>query len=231
MASSSNTNHLEILRLVRRLGLELEDVRNGWGAPRGRRLPRRRRHPYGLVVATKPVRREIDRFWQEIAELAAPLDPADPVAAGERLDARSVADFLDDIELEETARFFVEQQAVVGEYTVEPTDLSLLFFAALEKLYEDVPESGIEAFRIRGGNDRLPQRLAMSLRSDVILGSAVTAVDRSSHGVTVAVAIRGSTPTTAYWQRRSRRFALSRSSRRFPTSLAPRSPVSSTELL
>ena len=181
-----DTNHLEILRLVRRLGLELEDVRNGWGDREDAVYRDGRRHPYGLV-ATKPVRREIDRFWQEIAELAAPLDPADPVAAGERLDARSVADFLDDIELEETARFFVEQQAVIGEYTVEPTDLSLLFFAALEKLYEDVPESGIEAFRIRGGNDRLPQRLAMSLRSDVILGSAVTAVDRSSHGVTVAV--------------------------------------------
>ena len=181
-----DTNHLEILRLVRRLGLELEDVRNGWGDREDAVYRDGRRYPYGLV-ATKPVRREIDRFWQEIAELAAPLDPADPVAAGERLDARSVADFLDDIELEEMARFFVEQQALVGEYTVEPTDLSLLFFAALEKLYEDVPESGIEAFRIRGGNDRLPQRLAMSLRSDVILGSAVTAVDRSSHGVTVAV--------------------------------------------
>ena len=69
------------------------------------------------------------------------------------------------------------------EYGVEPSELSLLFHLQLYAATRDLPDSGIERYRIRGGNDLLPTALARGL--DVRLGTPVTRIERRRAGVRV----------------------------------------------
>ena len=177
-------NHRVLLGYVRRLGLDLEDLRgvgenlDGVFYARGERLP-------DGEVLTPDVQAEMDRFRAEVERLAAPLDPVDPPAgAGARLDERSVADLLDELEVEREARDLLERR-LRDEYTVEPERLSLLFHAAITKLYERAPESGREAFRIDGGNDQLLTALIEELDAKVDLDAPVDRIEQRRDGVRV----------------------------------------------
>src|SRR4029077_16642845 len=71
------------------------------------------------------------------------------------------------------------------DFTVEPDRLSALFDAQTYKLTENLSDSGTEAFRIRGGNDRLPRAFAHTLRGSINLRSPVTRVTALSDRVRV----------------------------------------------
>jgi monoamine oxidase len=87
---------------------------------------------------------------------------------------------MDELRITGLPRFVAERDAR-DEYGVDPADLSLLFHVQLYAISRDLPESGVERYRIRGGNDLLPRRLARDL--DVRLGAPVTRIERSSNGV------------------------------------------------
>jgi monoamine oxidase len=177
-----DVNHRALLALVRRSELGLENVRRGGVDLPGAAYLRGRRFDADDLY-TPRVEAQIARYERRMEALAR------RPAAG--LDARSVASLLDELALGPAARFLVEHD-LRDEYTVEPDRLSLLFHARAWKLTEDVPESGIEAYRVRGGNSRLPRALADDL--DVQLGTPVDAVVATAGGVRVetgARALRG----------------------------------------
>jgi monoamine oxidase len=181
----NDASHRTLLRYIRRLDLDLDDLRG-----RGRRLNSLvyadgESMPY-FAAMTPDIRAEADRFQSRVEQLAGPVDPDDPAAAGAALDRRSVADLLDELRLGGEARALVERE-LRDEYTVEPDRLSLLFHAALTKLHTRAPESGTEAYRIDGGNERLLDALIEEIDTKVDLEAPVTAIDRRSDGVTVSV--------------------------------------------
>ncbi|NJN54592.1 MAG: FAD-dependent oxidoreductase [Anaerolineae bacterium] len=71
-----------------------------------------------------------------------------------------------------------------SEYLAEPEQLSLLELARWAALYYSDPEDEGESFRVRGGVDQIPQRLAAQL-PDVRLGAVVTAVTHQETGAQI----------------------------------------------
>jgi monoamine oxidase len=126
----------------------------------------------------------MNRYETRMSTLAEPLDPSDPVAAGAPLDNRSVSALLDELQLDPTARTVIEHN-LLDDYTVEAAQLSLLFHAQTTKLTENQPNSGVEAFRVRGGNDQLPAALKNALGPAVELQSPVTNVSADANTVRV----------------------------------------------
>ena len=145
-------------------GLELEPVAaataRGVVYRRGRRLPWAR-------FATPRVQADVERFYSRARSLR-----------GAALDARSAAWLIRDLRLTDRARFLVEHELRLT-YGVEPESLSLLFLTQQTKLAR--VRGG--AFRIRGGNDRLP--LALAARLDVRLETPVQRIEQRATGVTV----------------------------------------------
>jgi len=181
-----DTEHTFMRAYAQRFGLTLEDLRT---EPDSRLdgvvyLGRRRRP--APAVLTGAVEREISRFWSRVVALAAPLDAADPVAAGARLDSRSAAWLLDSLKLEGTARIVLEHR-LRDRFTVEPDRLSLLFLCQAVKRAAGQPRSGRAALRIRGGNDQLPRAFADEIH-DLRLVTPVHRIELHPGGVRVAVA-------------------------------------------
>jgi monoamine oxidase len=177
--------HREVRRYARRFGLALEDVRKGPDLDAV--IYRGGRRRVADRVETYAVSRRIDRFWSRVEALAEPLDPSWPQRQGARLDRRSAGDLIAELGIDGTARFLLERD-LLDDYTVEPDRLSLLFVCSLERLAAGQPDSGLEAFRIRGGNARLPRAFARSLR--VELGQRVSSLEWSTSGVRVTVGVR-----------------------------------------
>ena len=182
-----NTDHTALLGYVRRLGLHVDDMRtSGSDLPEALYLRRRRLRRDRYITAA--VQRDLDRYDARISALSDPLDPANPVADGAALDRRSVGSLLDTMHLGSRARWLISHESIVDDYTVEPRQLSLLAVAAAESVGPNIPESGIEAFRVRGGNDQVPTGLASALGSRVQLAAPVTSIAWSDAGVVVGVA-------------------------------------------
>jgi monoamine oxidase len=179
-------SHRVLLFYLRRLEVDLDDLRGLGRGLQGAIYVDGQRRPYPEVV-TPEIQVELDRFDAAVETLARPLDPEDPPArGGAALDERSVGDLLDELALEPTARQLVERQ-LRDDYTVEAGRLSLLFHAAVTKLYAGVDESGKEAFRIDGGNDKLLAALIEEIDAKVDVDAPVTAIERRSDGVVVSV--------------------------------------------
>ena len=180
-----DTRHRAMRALARELGLQLEDVRVGTANfddvvyLHGRRTTQQK-------ATTDGVGAEIDRVAAALDRLAEPLDLARPGAhGGVALDRRSVADFFDELGVDPAARPFVDH-AVRDDYNVEPEQLSLLSYALDDKAAYNQPDSGVEAFRIRGGNDRLAMALRDRLGGRALhLHAPVTAIRQRSGRVTV----------------------------------------------
>jgi len=180
-----DASHRALLSYIRRLGLDVDDLRGLDGTLDGilyaNGSARRLRE-----VLTPEVQAEIDRFDARVEALAAPLDPRDPVARGARLDRRSVADLIEELRLEGEPRSLVERR-IRDDYTVEPDRLSLLFHAAMAKLYARAPKSGTDAFRVDGGNERLLGALIEEIEVKVDFEAPVTSIEQRPDGVTVSV--------------------------------------------
>ena len=180
-----DTNHRTLLGYVRRLGLDRDNLRGLRANLEGVVYAGGKARRYREVV-TPEVQAEIDRFGERVDFLAAPLDARDPVARGAGLDRRSAADVIDELNLEGEARTIVERR-LRDDYTVEPDRLSLLFLAARAKLYARTPPSGLDAFRIDGGNERLVGALIDEIDVKVDFDAPVTSIDRRADGVTVSI--------------------------------------------
>ena len=109
-------------------------------------------------------------------------------AAGERWDTgvalaiapRSVDEW---VRAQRAGRAFTEgMRSIRGFFLADPEDLSLL--ALVDQFSEGVPGED-EFFRIPGGNDRLPQKVAEALDGRMVLGASVERIDYGEGGVRV----------------------------------------------
>jgi monoamine oxidase len=177
-----DATHHEVLALAARFGLRSIDA--GAGDEDGRRLDLA-----GRCVALRDlpsVVAEHSRWEQCLAELAALVDPDDPLgspAAG-RLDARSVGELVAGLDLSAAARVLVGRE-LRTELMVPPAEVSQLHLACVAARHLRAGP-GREAFRIDGGLDQLATRLAHGLGERVRLADPVVAVDGRSGVVTTA---------------------------------------------
>lgn len=133
-------------------------------------------------------------IWEEIAERLKPeIDSYK--AAGERWDS-GVACALGPISVAQWLRaqqadvsFDIGVRAMRGFFLADPEDLSLL--PLVDQFAQGaVPGEG-EIYRIPGGNDRLPQKLADGLRAPILLRAMVQSVTQKGETVTVRVQEQG----------------------------------------
>lgn len=178
-----DSGHRWMRTYCRRFGLALEDVRVGAEELDGLVDLAGADGLYSEVV-TPAVELQMERFTTALDALSEEIDPADPVADGSALDRRSAADLIDDVGLTGLARALVERD-VRDEYTVDPDQVSLLFLAQLAAQTADQPDDGVEAYRIAGGNDRLPRAFADELGDAVALEAPVQRVEQADGGVRV----------------------------------------------
>jgi monoamine oxidase len=170
--------HRALRAYVRDFGMELEDVRGGGGAAaafvRGRRLRWARLRDW----------RALDPFYSRLNRLSRPIDPDDPGRRGAELDEHSAADLIDRAGIRGIDRMVLET-IIRDDYGAEASELSLLGMAAMEQYYVGTSGSGIEAFRIRGGNLGLAEQLAERSGADIRLASPATAIARDADSVAV----------------------------------------------
>jgi monoamine oxidase len=76
-----------------------------------------------------------------------------------------------------------------GFFLADPEDLSLI--AAVDQFAQGATPGEGQLFRIRGGNDRLPQAMARALRGAIHLNSVVRSVRQNGTGVRVTVESAG----------------------------------------
>jgi len=140
---------------------------------------------------------DYERFYDALDDLSADVDPVHPerLPGAEQHDARSLAEFTDDLHLVPEARFLVDTDNR-GEFNAEPHEVSLLFAMQQAAVGESVEDSSIESMRVKGGNDRLPRAMAAALGDRVRLERPVTRVEHRASGVRVTA---GSTTIDAAW--------------------------------
>lgn len=193
--------HERMLALAQEFGLALDPVR-GMGEWT-RRLALVGKHGeaddvalWGLDLAA-----DIERVWQALAVLGTAVpDPTRPLTAprAAELDRQSAGDWLHGLDVHPFTKTVITAR-LRSEYLAEPEQLSLLELARWGALYYNDPEDEGESFRVRGGVDQIPQRMAAQL-PDVRLGAVVTAVQQHSSGAAVTFHQNGQTHTlpTAY---------------------------------
>jgi monoamine oxidase len=119
---------------------------------------------------------EIEKVWEALAGLAKYIpDPNQPQSAREagRLDAQSALDWINALDVHPLAKSqFI--QHIRSEYTAEPECFSLLDLARNAAMYYSSTER-LPNWRVVGGNDLIPRRLADSL-PDVRMNAVVTSV-------------------------------------------------------
>lgn len=170
--------HTEIRQLVREFGLTLSPVV-------------RRGFSFALFDKSGGMARVIsgDGAWKAIAEAAAPLVREYEAAhyrwncvAVRDIAACSVAQWLNNIRADKTLRAII--RSLRGFFLADPEELSLLML--IDQLASDSP--GRQAmFRIDGGNDRLPHKMAGELGEAVHLDSEVVAVEQDRASVRVSI--------------------------------------------
>ena len=176
--------HVEMLGLVERFGLELDDLRLV-GSGRALVLAAGRRASYGELLAQPGVGAARERFYAAAAALAGSLDASGGGPRAAELDRRSAASLLDELELDPIARFSLEEE-IRDDYAAEPERLSLLFLARAERPYTKVPDRQIEPFRIQGGNDQLIEALADAFGGSISTSRPVEGISQRDGGVSVA---------------------------------------------
>jgi monoamine oxidase len=178
--------HTRLLALIQEFGLEVDPVGGMDGWTEWLALD-------GQVGAASDVARwgidvsaETEKIWAALAELGEQVpDPARPHTAPQAalLDRQSASDWLKTIAVHPLAKkLFVAR--LRSEYTLEPDHYSLLDLARWGAFYYRDHQAGRKAFRIRGGNDLLPQAMARVL-PDLRLNSAVVAVRTLNHKIEV----------------------------------------------
>ncbi|MGD9703548.1 MAG: flavin monoamine oxidase family protein [Acidimicrobiia bacterium] len=182
-----DATHAEVLALVARFGLQTVDA----GPALNERV--RRLDVGGRAVALEELPTVVAEHarWQEaLAELAAPIDPDDPLgsAAAAALDGRSVDDLVTSLGLSVAARVLVGRE-LRTEFMVPPAELSQLHLAWVTAAHRRAGD-GREAFRVRGGLDQLAEGLGALLGERVRLGDAVSSIDADLGAVVTASGAR-----------------------------------------
>jgi monoamine oxidase len=175
--------HRHLMDLLDQVGLELEPVGTGTEDLDGVLLHRGRRRALSEVFSGG-LGAGLDRVEEALLEAADGFPRLDDPAAhidARSIDGRSVADLLDGLGLDAATRWLAGR-LVVNEATVEPEDLSLLFWA---QQVAAAAEDDVEAYRIGGGNAALAERLADELGDAVLLGTPATEIQVDAQGVTV----------------------------------------------
>ena len=184
---SIDVDHLALLKLLARFDLRSEarpanKITDGLTSWRGRR----QKTSDFVTGRDGEVAADYERYYAALDELAPDIDPAHPerYEQAAELDARTLESFVDDLDLVPEARFLVDSDNR-GEFNAEAKDISLLFIAQQWGVGEDIADSGVEAMRVAGGNDRLPRAMADELGDRVVLRAPVTKVAHTDDGVTV----------------------------------------------
>jgi monoamine oxidase len=179
-----DTTHRQMRRFATRFGLRLDDVRHSESRYEDAAYVGGRLETFGQFAGSE-TRGEIERFYEQAWRLARPLDPADPAAAGAAYDRRTVADFIDGLGIEGRPREVLDRE-IRDDYAIEPEKLSLLFFLIETKVTWNTPDSGVEAFRVHGGNDQIAAGFARRLEQPPHLGARVTRVRSTASWVSVS---------------------------------------------
>lgn len=167
-----------VLGLAKQLRLEpVRILRNGWGfygdSKDGRK--RIRTAPTTFERLAKMLHREVEHY--KLAESR--WDSAVALALGRQ----SVASWMKRVGAD--AALAAGARGLRGFFLADPEDLSLL--ALVDQFASTGPPGEGGMFRLRGGNDRLPQALAKSLRNRVEFGTILRRVRQAPGGVRVSV--------------------------------------------
>jgi monoamine oxidase len=169
-----DTEHAEVLALVRHLGLSLSDV------PSGRDDATRLLDVGGRTAAFAmhhSLAADLARWHDALDQLAAQVD-LDDLAAGpasSSLDVAPLSKLLDSLSLGVMARVVVGRD-VRTEYMLGPDEVSQLMAGWMTSLHRRSGE-GFEGHRIVGGNDQLATGLARPLGDRVRLDTPVASID------------------------------------------------------
>ena len=186
-----SASHRVVRDFLRSYGLALNPLGDG---PRvfsiGGEI-QRGQSPEELSDDTREAAERLERATSDLAgRIPDPRRPWNAPAAAE-LDARSLAEWLDELRLHPIARTHQDVWTTV-DYGVEATHLSLLQYARDERL---LLEESDGADRAPGGMDRLPAAMAAELGPRVHLETAAIALARSAGSVTVRFARDGAAGT------------------------------------
>jgi monoamine oxidase len=178
-----DTTHRQMRRFAKRFGLRLDDVRHSEDRYETAVYVEGELQPFERFAGTE-TGAEVERFYAEAWRLARDLDPADPAATGATHDRRTVAEFIDEVGVTGRPRQILDRE-IRDDYAIEPEKLSLLFFLTETKVSWNTPDSGVEAFRVHGGNDQIARGFSSRLEQAPHLGARVTAVRSTGRGVRV----------------------------------------------
>jgi monoamine oxidase len=177
-----DADQTEIRNLARELGLvERRVLRGGFAHFRLGNNGRRRM-------------RSAQNGWQATQRAIAPLVRAykineeewsGPIA--ENIAARSVGDWLD--ETAATPEVRATAMTMRNFFVADPKDVSLLVY--VEQFATGGNPAGNDLYRLSGGNDRLPERIARSLRTPARLSHIVRRITQTKTGVRVTVETDG----------------------------------------
>jgi monoamine oxidase len=172
----------EIRELARELGLaERRILRSGFTH-------------YRLGNNGRRAMRSAESGWRATEQVIAPLVRAykmneeewnGPIAAS--LSARSVAQWLDETDATPEVRAIAVTMR--NFYLADPEDLSLLVY--VEQFAEGANPARNALYRLSGGNDRLPERMARALRAPIRLRHCVRRIAQTRSGIRVTVENRG----------------------------------------
>jgi monoamine oxidase len=178
-----DVHHPHVHALVGRFGLHLDPVD---ADPTLAALVVHEGRRYRLDALPEDVEADLARYRHEVQRLTEGVDPFDVLAneSLDRLDDRSIADWLDSHALHPLARFLVDDDVRTGNM-VEPGESSLAELAWDEALIRAGGPDGHERFRVREGNDALVSALAGVLPEPPFVDAPVVGIDARSHGVEV----------------------------------------------
>jgi monoamine oxidase len=174
-ADMIDQSHTEICRLIAEVGLRTAAILPGGFTAITGRGRRRVAGARGWFDLSKRLQPEIRAFC--LGEQRWDSGVASALAS------ESVAHWLDRIDAPQSLRDVAI--GMRGFFLADPDELSLIALA--DQFAEDGVPGGERMFRIVGGNDRLPARLATMLGSKVQLQSTLRRVSQSRHGVTAAI--------------------------------------------
>ena len=171
-----DANHTTMRELAAELDLDLVDLRNAEEEGDGKEgvlyFDGERVSEEEVDAELQP---ELERWDEAVGELGSEPE----------LDRSSVADLLDEVDLDPAARTAVEHNQIRGEFTVEPDELSALFYSLSAPGGDELEENDVERFQVEGGNDQIPRGLTERLGDRVVLDAPATRVEQRRDGVRV----------------------------------------------